>query len=164
MEVVFPGACTTSSKRFCKFDAKNLTLFQIKLFGKKIKEKTPAMYLIKGTAHSSFTWVKTIMRINRFDMLNGKKITNKFSFNSLTLFWTSLIHYFEKYCYFLYLSFVFSEGILRPNIWDQMFKIMFCNTFFLFIIPAFHILMCQCYCLFLVGESLRFIILLYIIL
>ena len=41
---------STSSAKFSKFDAGNMILFQIKVFGTNIKEMTPARYFIKITA------------------------------------------------------------------------------------------------------------------
>ena len=41
---------TTSSERFSKLDAGNAILFQIKGFGRKIKETTVARFFIKKCA------------------------------------------------------------------------------------------------------------------
>ena len=46
---------TTSSGKFSKFGASNAILFQIKVFGKNIKETTLANYFTKVTARPSFT-------------------------------------------------------------------------------------------------------------
>ena len=55
----------TSSERFSQFDARNMTLFQFKDFGRNIKETMLARYFIKVTARPSFTPLRVIERINR---------------------------------------------------------------------------------------------------
>ena len=47
------------------FDAGKIILFQIKVFGGKINSVTVTTYLIKVTARSSFTQLRTIKQINR---------------------------------------------------------------------------------------------------
>ena len=54
-----------SSAKFSKFDAGNVILFQIKIFGRNIKETTLGKYFIKVTARPSFTRLRVIRRINR---------------------------------------------------------------------------------------------------
>ena len=56
---------STSSAKFSKFDAGNVILFEIKVFGRNIKETKLARYLIKVTSHPSFTQLRVIRRINR---------------------------------------------------------------------------------------------------
>ena len=55
---------TTSSARFSLFDARDVILFQIKTFGRNMKETTLARYYIKVTTRSSFTRLRVIRRIN----------------------------------------------------------------------------------------------------
>ena len=55
----------TSSERFSQFDARKVTLFQFKDFGRNIKETMLARYFIKVTACPSFTRLRVIKRINR---------------------------------------------------------------------------------------------------
>ena len=63
--MLFLGSFTTSSEKFTKFDANNAILFQIKIFGKNIKETTLASYITKVTARPSFTQFRVIKQINR---------------------------------------------------------------------------------------------------
>ena len=44
------SSCSTSSAKFSKFDAENIILFQIQVFGTNIKEITLARYFIKVTS------------------------------------------------------------------------------------------------------------------
>ena len=54
----------TISARFSKFDARNVILFQFKVFGRNIKETTAARCFIKVIARPSFLRVRDT-RINR---------------------------------------------------------------------------------------------------
>ena len=53
-----------NSAKFSKFDVKNVTLFQIKVFCRSIKETTRAVakYFIKVTARPSFTQLRVIKK------------------------------------------------------------------------------------------------------
>ena len=51
--------------KFSEFNAGNVILFQIKVFGGNIKETTPARYFIKVTARPSFPRLRVIRQINR---------------------------------------------------------------------------------------------------
>ena len=68
MEILFVGTFTTSSTRFTKFDSQRVILFQIKVFGRIIKQTTLARYLIKVTVRPSFTQLRVIRRINRIPL------------------------------------------------------------------------------------------------
>ena len=63
--MLFIGSFTIISARFSKFDAGNVILFQIKVFGRNIKETTLARYFIKVTTRPSFTLLSVIRQINR---------------------------------------------------------------------------------------------------
>ena len=54
------GSFTTSCAKLRKFDAGNVILFQIKVFGRNIKETKLARYFIKLTARPSFTRLRVI--------------------------------------------------------------------------------------------------------
>ena len=60
LEILFISSFTTSSVRSTKFDAGNVVLFQIKVFGRNIKEPTETRYFIKVTARPSFTRLRVI--------------------------------------------------------------------------------------------------------
>ena len=60
--ILFISSFFISSANFSKFDAGNVILFQIKVFGRNIKETTLARYLIKVTEYRSFTRLKFIRR------------------------------------------------------------------------------------------------------
>ena len=47
LEMLFVNSFTTSSARFSESDIRNVILFQIKIFGRNIKDTTLASYLIK---------------------------------------------------------------------------------------------------------------------
>ena len=49
LEMLFVNSFTTSSARFSESDIRNVILFQIKIFGRNIKDTTLASYLIKVT-------------------------------------------------------------------------------------------------------------------
>ena len=65
LELLFVSSFTTSSARFSEFDSGNVILFQDKVFGRNIKDTTPARYFVKETAFPKFTRLRVIMRINR---------------------------------------------------------------------------------------------------
>ena len=50
LEILFVVSFTTSSARFSKFDRQNVILFEIKVFGRNIKETMLARYFVKVTA------------------------------------------------------------------------------------------------------------------
>ena len=56
---------TTSSARYSEFDARNVILFQFKVFDRNIKETMLARYFIKVTARPSFMRLRVIKRTNR---------------------------------------------------------------------------------------------------
>ena len=55
LEILLANPVTTSSVSFSEFDSRNTILFQIKVFGRNIKETTLARYFIKVTGRPSFT-------------------------------------------------------------------------------------------------------------
>ena len=61
------SAFSTSSAKFSKFDAGNVILFQIKVFGRNIKETTLARYFIKVTSRPGFTRLRVTRGINGID-------------------------------------------------------------------------------------------------
>ena len=75
MEILFVSSFTTSSARFSEFDSRNVILFQIKVFGRYIKETTLIRYFIKVTARPSFTRLKVIRWINRVHEISKWKIS-----------------------------------------------------------------------------------------
>ena len=75
MEILFVNLFTTSSARFSKFDSRCVILFQIIVFGKNIKETTPARYFIKVTARPSFTRLRVIRRTEFIKYQNRKYVT-----------------------------------------------------------------------------------------
>ena len=54
--------CEVIYHQLCEFDIRNMISFQIKVFGRNIKETTPDRYFIKVTARTSFTRLKVIRR------------------------------------------------------------------------------------------------------
>ena len=72
LETFFISSISTSSATFSKFDALNVILFQIKVFGRDIKETTLAKYFIKVTVCPSFTRLRVIRRIYLYISLNIK--------------------------------------------------------------------------------------------
>ena len=60
-----------------QFDAGNVILFQIKVFGRNIKETKLARYLKKVTARPSFTQLRVIRRIIGFIKYENRKYVTK---------------------------------------------------------------------------------------
>ena len=60
MEILFISSFSTSSAKFIEFEAGNGILFQIKVFGRNIKETTLARCFINVTARPSFTRLRVI--------------------------------------------------------------------------------------------------------
>ena len=54
LQILFISSFSTSSTKFSEFDAGNVILFQVKIFGRNIKETMLARYFIKVTARPSF--------------------------------------------------------------------------------------------------------------
>ena len=65
MEILFISSFSAGSAKFSQADAGNVVLFQIKDFGKYIKETTPARYFIEVTVCPMFTLLRVIRRKNR---------------------------------------------------------------------------------------------------
>ena len=61
LEIPFVNLFATSSARFIEFATRNLVLFQIKVFGRNVKETTLARYFIKVNACPSFTRLRVII-------------------------------------------------------------------------------------------------------
>ena len=55
LEILFVSSFSTSFAKFSEFDAGNVILFPIKVFGRNIKETTLARYFIKLAPRPSFT-------------------------------------------------------------------------------------------------------------
>ena len=53
-----------SSVKFSQFDAGNVILLKIKVFGRNIKETSPARYFLKVTARPSFARLRVIRQTN----------------------------------------------------------------------------------------------------
>ena len=68
LEIFFIRSLSTRSARLSEFDAGNMILFQIKVLGRNIKETTVARNFIKVNARPTFTWLRTIRRINRISL------------------------------------------------------------------------------------------------
>ena len=64
-EILFLSSFTISSGKFSKFDASNAILFQVKVFGKIIKETTLASNYTKVISRPSFTRLGVIKQINK---------------------------------------------------------------------------------------------------
>ena len=60
LEILFISSFSTNSARFSEFDAGNVILFQIKVFGRNIKETALTRYFIKVTARPSFIRLRVI--------------------------------------------------------------------------------------------------------
>ena len=58
LEILFISSFSTSFAKFSEFDAGNVILFQIKVFGGTIKETTLSRYFTKVTVRPSFTVIK----------------------------------------------------------------------------------------------------------
>ena len=56
---------SSDPKEFRKFDASNATLFQIKVFGKNVKDTTLGSYFAKVTTHHSFARLILIKQISK---------------------------------------------------------------------------------------------------
>ena len=63
--MIFVSSFTTSSAIFSESGSRNVILFQIKVFGRNIKETTLVRYFIKVTERPSFTQLKVIRETNR---------------------------------------------------------------------------------------------------
>ena len=62
LEILFVSSFTTSSARFSKFDIRNVILFQIKFFGRNIKETTLARYFKRFTKLTTiFTVIANVL-------------------------------------------------------------------------------------------------------
>ena len=65
-EILFISSFFTSSAKFSEFDAKNVILFQVKVYGRNIKGTNLAKNFIKVTLkfHKSFTRLRVIRQKN----------------------------------------------------------------------------------------------------
>ena len=62
--MLFISSFLATSAKFNKFDAGNVVLFQVKVFGRNIKETYLARYFRKVTAHPSLMRLRVIRQIN----------------------------------------------------------------------------------------------------
>ena len=60
LEILFISSFFTNSAKFSEPDAGNVTLFQIKVFARNIKETTRARYFRKVTTRPSFTRLRSL--------------------------------------------------------------------------------------------------------
>ena len=65
LEILFISSFSTNFAKFSKFDAGNVILFPIKVFGRNILQTTPARYYIKVTVRPSLMRLRVIRRKNR---------------------------------------------------------------------------------------------------
>ena len=77
LDILFVSSFTTNSTRFSNFDIGNMVLFQIKVFGRNIKETALARYFIKVTAHPSFKRLRVIRQRDRVHLISKWKISYK---------------------------------------------------------------------------------------
>ena len=75
--ILFVSSFTTNSTRFSNFDIRNMILFQMKVFGRNIKETTLARYFIKVTARPSFKQLRVIRQRDRVHLISKCKISYK---------------------------------------------------------------------------------------
>ena len=76
-KIPFISSFSTSPAKFSDFDAGNVILFQIKVFGRNIKEITLARKFITVTARHSFMQLRVIRRINEFIKCGNRKYDTK---------------------------------------------------------------------------------------
>ena len=74
LDILFVSSFTTNSTRFSNFDIRNMILFQMKGFGRNIKETTLARYFIKVTARPSFKQLRVIRQRDRVHLISKWKI------------------------------------------------------------------------------------------
>ena len=77
LDILFVSSFTTNSTRFSNFDIRNMILFQMKVFGRNIKETTLARYFIKVTARPSFKQLRVIRQRDRVHLISKCKISYK---------------------------------------------------------------------------------------
>ena len=77
LDILFVSSFTTNSTRFSNFDIRNMILFQMKVFGRNIKETTLARYFIKVTGRPSFKQLRVIRQRGRVHLISKCKISYK---------------------------------------------------------------------------------------
>ena len=77
LDILFVSSFTTNSTRFSNFDIRNMILFQMKVFGRNIKETTLARYFIKVTGRPSFKQLRVIRQRDRVHLISKCKISYK---------------------------------------------------------------------------------------
>ena len=83
LETLFISSFSSSSSKFSNFDAGNVILFQIKIFGSNIKETAAVRFFIKVTARPSLRNQESLIRgINGINQIRKQKICYKASFVS----------------------------------------------------------------------------------
>ena len=77
LDILFVSSFTTNSTRFSNFDIRNMILFQMKVFGRNIKETTLSRYFIKVTGRPSFKQLRVIRQRDRVHLISKCKISYK---------------------------------------------------------------------------------------
>ena len=77
LDILFVSSFTTNSTRLSNFDIRNMILFQMKVFGRNIKETTLTRYFIKVTARPSFKQLRVIRQRDRVHLISKCKISYK---------------------------------------------------------------------------------------
>ena len=128
MQILFISSFSTYSAKFSEFDAVNVILFQIKVFGRNTKGTRLARHFIKVTARPSFARLRVIRRINRIHKIPKEKICYKDSVVYLSYLNLLVLRQFLKIWvdvsivfYNLILSYMFSKS--NWNYFHIVFKL-----------------------------------------
>ena len=143
--MLFISLFSTSSAKFNEFDSGNVILFQIKVFGRNIKETTLPRYFVKVTVRPSFTQLRVIRRKNRIHWISKQKIYYKDSVVSpshlnllgfiFMLYEILFLLHISYLCYIFYYIFIYYIFICILYVFN------FCYIFLF----SHYLILCLCY-------------------
>ena len=143
--MLFISLFSTSSAKLNEFDSGNVIFFQIKVFGRNIKETTLPRCFVKVTARPSFTQLRVIRRKNRIHWISKQKIYYKDSVVSpshlnligfiFMLYEILLLLHISYLCYIFYYIFIYYIFICILYVFN------FCYIFLF----SHYLILCLCY-------------------
>ena len=145
----FVSLFSTSSAKFSESDSGNVILFQIKVFGRNIKETTLARYFVKVTARPSFTQLRVIRPKNKIHWISKQKIYYKDSVVSpsylnllgfiFMLYEILFLLHISYLCYIFYYIFIYYIFICILYVFNCCYIFLFSHYLILYLCDSVSI-------------------------
>ena len=140
LEIILISLLTISSARFNEFDARNVILFHIKVFGRHIKEAMLARYFRKITVRPSSRWLSVISALNiKMESILQKfscifyllriSFKSSFSIKSRSVKSCCMKTFSWKFSFFYIFTEATTAGVLEKKMWKVNFFIAIIQGF-----------------------------------